>query len=214
MDALAARAGGLNAQGRPGSTAGRWLPCRVTVTLVSVAEGPGGGGEAGGKCCLFAFLFCLASWQRTHSLVLCLTHDLPDQLCLMQRLYTHCLGGLKPKYHFLRPLLINVKTLTSPLLAIQYYISLFYSFSCYLESSELIMDVFSAYLPNQQTGPMGAGDLPVLFPLVTPESGTYYVGKKVEDVYRGAGATNLCPPDAQVQEPALTTEFWLDTGLF
>lgn len=82
---------------------------RVTVILVSVAEGPGGGGEAGGKCCLFAFLFCLASWQQTHSLVLCLTHDLSDQLCPMRRFYTYCLGGLKPKYHFLRPLLINVK---------------------------------------------------------------------------------------------------------
>lgn len=58
------------------------------------------------------------------------------------------------------------------------------------------MDMFSAYLPNQQTSPMGARDLPVLFPLVTPEPGTYYVGKKVEDEYRGAGATNLCLPDA------------------
>ena len=110
VDALAARFGGLKAQGRPGSTTGRWLPCpRVSVAPVSVDEGPGGGGNVGGKCCLLAFLFCLASWQQTYSLALCLTHDLPDQLCVMWRLYTHCLGGLKPKYHFLRPILINVK---------------------------------------------------------------------------------------------------------
>ena len=109
VDALAARVGGLKAQGRPGSTTGRWLPWRVSVAPVSVAEGPGDGGDVGGKCCLLAFLFCLASWQQTHSLALCLTHDLPDQLCVMWRLYTHCLGGLKPKYHFLRPILINVK---------------------------------------------------------------------------------------------------------
>ena len=75
------------------------------------------------------------------------------------------------------------------------------------------MDMFSACLPNQRTGPMGA-DFPALFPFVTPEPGTYCVDKKVEDEYRGAGATNLCLADAQVQEPALTIEFWLDTGLF
>lgn len=75
------------------------------------------------------------------------------------------------------------------------------------------MDGLSVCLPNQQTSRTGA-DLPVLFPVVTPERGMYYVGKKVEDEYRGAGATNSCLPDAQVQDPAVTTEFWLDTGLF
>lgn len=59
------------------------------------------------------------------------------------------------------------------------------------------MDGLSVCLPNQQTSRMGAGDLPVLFPVVTPEPGTYYVGKKVEDEYRGAGATNSRLPDAQ-----------------
>ena len=67
-------------------------------------------------------------------------------------------------------------------------------------------------LPNEETNLMGAGGLPVLFPLVTPESGACCGREKVGDEYGGVGATSSCPPDTQVQKPTLTTEFWLDMG--
>ena len=67
MDPLAARVGGLNAQGRPRLHNGVLAALQGVSGISVYSGGTWGGGEYRMKTCLFAFLFYLASWQQTQT---------------------------------------------------------------------------------------------------------------------------------------------------